>query len=96
MHPANGLKTMSPINPIQPELKAPGFVPPIDEESPNDALVRQGMDIAEDELRSSAALAYPESDSPDDFLEDTTLDEEGNIEAPEIAALHEELIPELD
>jgi hypothetical protein len=94
---------MTPIDPAQPipaTRKSPAAPPYVDEE-PNISLVEQGLEVAEDEIRGAVADAYEEGarHSPDaaDSLDDIDYTEaEEESVAPEIAAMHEESIPEED
>jgi hypothetical protein len=89
---------IDPAEPVSPTRKSPTAPPYVDEE-PNISLVEQGLDVAEDEIRSAVADAYEEgarssadvSESLDDIDYVETEDESV---APELAAMHRESIPE--
>lgn len=77
------------------------MAPPYVDEDPNQALVEQGVDEAENELREAVADDYEASarlsDDADEELDDidfaATDGESG--EAPEVAAIHEDsILPE--
>jgi hypothetical protein len=94
---------MTPIDPAQsvPATRKASTAPPYVDEEPNISLVEQGLEVAEDEIRSAVADAYEEgarqstvaADSLDDI--DYTEAEDESV-APELAAMHEESIPEED
>jgi hypothetical protein len=97
---------MSPIDPVTPVTHAkasplPPAAPPYVNEEPNLVMVRQGLDEAEDETREAVAGLYEEkarrSDDPEEALDDIDFSEgEGESDPlpPELAAMHEEFIPE--
>jgi hypothetical protein len=62
-------------------------------------MVLQGLDEAEDETRDAVAAAYEQaalrSDEPEESLDDIDFTEgEQESAAPELAAMHLELVPE--
>ncbi len=94
---------MSPIDPAIPASASPlpPAAPPYVNEDPNLAMVRQGLDEAEDETRETVAALYEEralaSEDPDEALNDIDFTEgEDESTPPELAAMHEEFIPEDD
>jgi hypothetical protein len=94
---------MSPIDPATPATASPlpPAAPPYVNEEPNLTMVRQGLDEAEDETREAVAGLYEEkarrSDDPEEALDDIDFSEgEGESIPPELAAMHEEFIPEDD
>jgi hypothetical protein len=99
----NILKTMTPIDPaeaVPPTRKSPTAPPYVDEE-PNISLVEQGLEVAEDEIRSAVADAYEEgarqnADAADSLDDIDYVEAEDESLAPELAAMHEESIPEED
>ncbi|MFD0893765.1 hypothetical protein KBB96_10105 [Luteolibacter ambystomatis] len=93
-------KTMSPIDPAKevPEKQPTGMAPPYVDEDPNEALVEEGLDVAEDEAREAAADDFEAnarlSDEEDLAGEEDFEDEKPSSLPPEVAALHEEGDPE--
>ena len=91
------------MNPKNPSRGAPSPLPaagpPYVNEEPNLEMVRQGLDEAEDETREAMADVYEQrarrSDESEDSLNDIDFTEgEDESTSPELAAMHEESIPE--
>lgn len=67
---------MNPIDPRKPPLQSDDapMAPPFVDENPEIDLVRQGLDVAEDEIRDAVADAYEadalRSDDPEESLDD--------------------------
>ncbi len=74
------------------------MAPPYVDEDPGLALVQDGLDVAEDEIRDAVADDYEasalESDDAEDELNDIEFTSGDSLDAPELAAMHEETIPE--
>jgi hypothetical protein len=77
------------------------MAPPYVDEDVDITMVERGRSVAEDEIRDAVAEAYEEraksSDNPEEELADVDYDEElaeENPDGPEMAAIHEEFIPE--
>jgi len=93
---------MTPIDPVTPASADPRspMAPPYVDEDPGLALVEEGLDVAEDETREAVADDYEasarESDDVDEELDDIDFTSGDSDEAPEIAAMHEESIPDDD
>lgn len=92
---------MSPIDPATPASPnpRPPAAPPYVDEEPNLTMVRQGLDEAEDETREAMADVYQQrarrSEDPEEALDDIDFIEgEGESTPPELAAMHEEYLPE--
>jgi hypothetical protein len=92
---------MSPTDPAKPVPPAPRnpMAPPYVDEDANEAMVEQGLEVAEDELRDVVAESYEEgareAADPQQMMDDIDYGEAEDDEgAPEIEALHGELIPE--
>lgn len=93
---------MTPIDPVQPATVDPksSMAPPYVDEDPNLALVQQGVDEAENEIREAVADDYEASaklsDDVDEELDDIDFSStDDSAEAPEVAAIHEEsMLPE--
>ncbi|MEO5716516.1 MAG: hypothetical protein ABIT37_23765 [Luteolibacter sp.] len=73
------------------------MAPPYIDEDPNLALVEEGLDAAEDDVREAVADDYEASaklsDEEDEELDDIDFsDDDGSTTAPELAAIHEESI----
>jgi hypothetical protein len=90
---------MTPIDPVQPATADPksSMAPPYVDEDPNLALVQQGVDEAENEIREAVADDYEASavlsDDADEELDDIDFfSTDDETEAPEVAAIHEESI----
>jgi len=92
---------MTPIDPAipaKPASRSP-MAPPYVDEDANEAMVEQGLEAAEDEVRDSVADSYEEgaraASDPQEMMDDIDYgeaEEEGGT--PEIQALHGELLPE--
>lgn len=94
---------MTPIDPAEavPASRKSSTAPPYVDEEPNITLVEQGLEVAEDEIRGAVADAYEEgarqSGDASDSLDDIDyVEAEDESMAPELAAMHEEVIPEED
>ncbi|MEO5916274.1 MAG: hypothetical protein ABIS50_18695 [Luteolibacter sp.] len=90
---------MTPIDPVKPATADPKspMAPPYIDEDPNLALVEEGMDEAENDLREAVADDYEASarlgDNEEDELDDIDFTaSEDSTTAPEVAAIHEETI----
>lgn len=88
---------MRPVIPVTSDPQSP-FAPPFIDEDPDNELVHQGLDEAEDEKREAVADAYEiaaiESDDPDEALDDIDYTEaEDDPKPAELDAIHEEWIP---
>jgi len=75
------------------------MAPPYVDEDANEAMVEQGLEAAEDELRDFVADSYEEgareAADPQQMMDDIDYTEaEGDEVAPEIDAMHGELLPE--
>ncbi len=88
---------MTPIDPAKPASSSPKppAAPPWVNEDPNLAMVRRGLDLAEDEARDEVAGAYEESarasDDPAESLDDIDFSEAEDESTPaELSALHGE------
>lgn len=91
------MSTTDPNSPSRPDSRST-MAPPYVDEDPNDAMVEQGLDIAEDEAREAVAEEYEESallsDDPSESLDDIDYaSSEGAAISPEEAAMHEETLP---
>ena len=92
---------MTPIDsakPVPPASKS-SMAPPYVDEDTNEALVEQGLEAAEDEIRDAVADSYEEgarsSSDPQEMMDDIDYTEaEEDPISPEIAALHREQIPD--
>jgi hypothetical protein len=77
------------------------MAPPYVDEDPELAMLQEGLEAAEDEIREAVADAYEASarlsDEPQESLDDSdfTEAEEPSV-PPEIAALHEESVSRLE
>ena len=94
---------MTPIDPAEgiPPTRKSATAPPYVDEEPNISLVEQGLEVAEDEIRNAVADAYEEgalqSAEAGESLDDIDyMETEDESVAPELAAMHEESIPEED
>lgn len=92
---------MTPIDPATPATPAPRspMAPPYVDEDANEAMVEQGLEAAEDEVRDSVADSYEEgardASDPQEMMDDIDYGEAEEEEGtPEIQALHGELLPE--
>lgn len=75
------------------------MAPPYVDEDANEAMVEQGLEAAEDEVRDSVADSYEEgardASDPQEMMDDIDYGEAEEEEGtPEIQALHGELLPE--
>jgi hypothetical protein len=75
------------------------MAPPYVDEDANEAMVEQGLEVAEDELRDVVAGSYEdgarEASDPDQMMDDIDYGEAEEGEgAPEVEAIHGELVPE--
>ena len=91
---------IDPASPAKPASRSP-MAPPYVDEDANEAMVEQGLEAAEDEVRDSVADAYEESAQgsadPQEMMDDIDYGEaEGDDAPPEIEAIHGELVPEED
>ncbi|RYG95535.1 MAG: hypothetical protein EON58_13960 [Alphaproteobacteria bacterium] len=91
--------TMTPIDPVQTTSKDPrnSQAPPYVDENPNLALVQQGVDEAENEIREAVADDYEASarlsDEADEELDDIDFSStDDQVDAPEVTAIHEESV----
>ena len=92
---------MTPIDPATPASADPRspMAPPYVDENPNLALVEEGLDVAENEIRDAVADEYEAaarlSDEPEENLDDIdfTAAEDPSSATAELAAMHEEFIP---
>ena len=88
---------MSPIDPAStvPASDRSPMDNPFDEDDPNLALVEQGLEVADDEIRDAVTDAYEEDAVEDEEAEDTlddieyAADEDDSDRAPEVDAMHE-------
>lgn len=94
---------MTPIDPVETTRVDPrnSMAPPYVDEDPNGALVELGLDVAEDEARDAVADDYEASarlsDDSSEELDDIDYESsEGAAISPEVAAMHEETVPEDD
>ena len=90
-------EAMTPIDPAKsiPPSRRSATAPPYVDEDPNEALVEQGLELAEDETRDAVADAYEagarESEDPSESMDDIDFTEaEESSVPPELAAMHEE------
>lgn len=94
-----GCEAMSAIKPVSPASADPRspMAPPYVDEDPELAMLQEGLDAAENEIRDAVADAYEArarlSDDPQAALDDIdyTEAEEPSV-TPELAALHEESV----
>jgi hypothetical protein len=90
---------MPPIDPVTLASASPlsATAPPYVNEEPNIAMVQQGLDLAEDDVREAVTDAYEEgallSEDPEETLDDIDYDEgEEESGPPELTAIHEAFI----
>lgn len=90
---------MTPIDPVESASADPRspMAPPYVDENPNLALVQEGMDAAENEVRQAVADDYEASaklsDDEEGELDDIDFAaDEGSSIAPELAAMHEDAL----
>lgn len=89
---------IDPATPAKPASRSP-MAPPYVDEDANEAMVEQGLEAAEDEVRDSVADSYEEgardASDPQEMMDDIDYGEAEEDEGtPEIQALHGELLPE--
>ncbi|RYD48539.1 MAG: hypothetical protein EOP85_03335 [Verrucomicrobiaceae bacterium] len=93
---------MTPIDPAQPATTDPknSMAPPYVDEDPNLALVEEGVEVAENEMRDAVADDY-EANALESADVDAELDDidftaaEDDSTSPELSAIHEEgILPE--
>lgn len=87
-----------PAKPVPSESRSP-MAPPYVDEDVNEAMVEQGLEAAEDEVRDIVADSYEEgargASEPDQMMDDIDYAEaEGDEGTPELEAMHGELLPE--
>ena len=75
------------------------MAPPYVDEDANEAMVEQGLEAAEDEVRDSVADSYEEgargAADPQEMMDDIDYGEaEEDETTPELQAIHGELLPE--
>lgn len=75
------------------------MAPPYVDEDPNEEMVEQGLEIAENETRDAVLSDYEadalQSEDPSEALDDIDYESsEGAAISPEVAAMHEESVPE--
>jgi hypothetical protein len=90
--------TPDPAKPVSSASRSP-MAPPYVDEDANEAMVEQGLEAAEDELRDTVADSYEEgareAADPQQMLDDIDYGEAEEDEGtPEIEAIHGELVPE--
>ncbi len=88
---------MTPIDPVTPAAADPKspMAPPYVDEDPNLALVEEGLDVAENEIRDAVADDYEASarlsEDEEEELNDIDFTDDGDDDsAPEISAMHED------
>ena len=71
------------------------MAPPYVDEDVNVALVKQGMDVADSEMRDTVADAYEAtarlSDDPEEALNDIDYSRDEDSSSPELSAMHENI-----
>ena len=94
---------MTPIDPATPAKPSPRspMAPPYVDEDANEAMVEQGLEAAEDEVRDSVADSYEEgarnAADPQEMMDDIDYAEAEEEEGtPEIEAIHGDRLPEED
>ena len=94
---------MTPIDPAQPAKPASrsAMAPPYMDEDANEAMVEQGLEAAEDEVRDAVADSYEDgarnAAEPQEMMDDIDYNEaEDDESTPEIEAIHGETVPEED
>ena len=94
---------MTPIDPVEKTRSnpRPPMAPPYVDEDVNEALVENGLDVAENERRETMADTYEanaaQSDESGEELDDIDYSAgDGGSVPPEISAMHEEYIPLAD
>jgi hypothetical protein len=90
------MSAIKPVSPASADPRSP-MAPPYVDEDPELAMLQEGLDTAENEIRDAVAEAYEArarlSDDPQAALDDIdyTEAEEPSV-TPELAALHEEFV----
>jgi hypothetical protein len=90
------MSAIKPVSPASADPRSP-MAPPYVDEDPELAMLQDGLDTAENEIRDAVAEAYEArarlSDDPQAALDDIdyTEAEEPSV-TPELAALHEESV----
>jgi len=90
------MSAIKPVSPASADPRSP-MAPPYVDEDPELAMLQEGLDAAENEIRDAVADAYEArarlSDDPQAALDDIdyTEAEEPSV-TPELAALHEESV----
>ncbi len=87
-----------PAKPVPPETRNP-MAPPYVDEDANEAMVEQGLEVAENELRDIVADSYEDgaraATEPQQMMDDIDYGEaEDDDTPPEVEAMHGELVPE--
>ena len=90
--------TPDPAKPVSSVSRSP-MAPPYVDEDANEAMVEQGLEVAEDEVRDVVADSYEEgarvAGDPEQMMDDIDYGEAEEDEGtPEIEAIHGELVPE--
>jgi hypothetical protein len=90
--------TPDPAKPVSSVSRRP-MAPPYVDEDANEAMVEQGLEVAEDELRDVVADSYEEgareAGDPEQMMDDIDYGEaEEDGGTAEIEAIHGELVPE--
>jgi len=91
---------IDPATPAKPDPRSP-MAPPYVDEDANEAMVEQGLEAAEDEVRDSVADSYEEgardAADPQEMMDDIDYAEAEEEEGtPEIDAIHGEPVLEED
>ncbi len=92
------MNSNNPVNPGSADPRPP-MAPPYVDEDPELAMLQEGLDAAENEIRDVVADAYEagarNSDDPQAAFDDIDYTEAEDLSMPpELAALHEESVPE--
>jgi hypothetical protein len=94
---------MNPIKPVSPASADPRspMAPPYVDEDPELAMLQEGLDTAENEIRDAVADAYEvgarRSEDPEMAFDDIDyIEAEDASMPPELAALHEESVSEAE
>ena len=90
------MNAIEPLTPASPDPRPP-MAPPYVDEDPELAMLQEGLDAAENEIRDAVADAYEagarRSDDPQEAFNDIDYTEAEEPSAtPELAALHEESV----